>query len=74
MPKKTRPKESEAKVSDTERVKLREIVAEYRRSEGCSCCRRELEHVAAENELARILKPLRYSDDSGWDWTKGQSE
>lgn len=52
---------------------VRQYFADYRYSEGCSCCRNIEEHKEAENKLAELLKPEQYPDGSGWNWGKHQS-
>ena len=49
---------------------IRQAFADYRRSEGCSCCRDMDAHEEAEKRLAELLKPEPYEDGSGWDWSK----
>lgn len=47
---------------------IRQAFADYRRSEGCSCCRDMDAHEEAEKRLAELLKPEPYEDGSGYDW------
>lgn len=56
----------------TQLAKIREAVANYILSEGCSCCQspRHDEHRAA---LGRILRVKPYEDGSGYDFSKYQS-
>lgn len=49
--------------------KMREAVANYMRSEGCSCCRAP-EHGAHEARLAKLLKVPKYKDGSGYDFSR----
>jgi len=51
------------------RALVRRAVADYMRSEGCSCCRSDShdDHSAA---LARLLGVPKYDDDSGYDFGK----
>jgi len=51
----------------------RRAFADYKRSEGCSCCRNIEAHDEAETRMAHLLAVKRYSDDSGWDWTPYQT-
>ena len=47
---------------------IRQAFADYRRAEGCSCCRDNDAHEEAEKRLAELLKPIPYDDGSGFDW------
>ena len=47
---------------------IREALADYVRSEGCSCCRNNEEHDAAARRLAKLLEIPLYKDESGVDW------
>lgn len=53
---------------------IRQAFADYRRAEGCSCCRDIEAHKEAENRLAELLQPTPYEDGSGFDWWKYCSE
>ena len=44
---------------------VREAVANYMYSEGCSCCRDDEAHELHSNKLAALLDVPRYDDDSG---------
>lgn len=46
---------------------LREAVANYMWSEGCSCCRGS-DHDAHAEALAKLLSIKKYSDGSGYDF------
>ncbi|MES2620188.1 MAG: hypothetical protein V4615_04980 [Bacteroidota bacterium] len=46
---------------------LREAVANYMSSEGCSCCR-GYEHDANAAVLAKLLSVKKFSDGSGYDF------
>ena len=48
---------------------IREAVADYILSEGCSCCE-GLDHNADAEVLAKLLKVEKYSDGSGYDFYK----
>lgn len=50
--------------------KIRQAFADYRFSEGCSCCRDIEAHEKAEQRLAKLLQADPYDDHSGWDWSK----
>lgn len=47
---------------------IRQAFADYRRAEGCSCCRDNDAYKEAEKRLAELLKPMPYDDGSGFDW------
>ncbi len=47
---------------------IRQAFADYRRAEGCSCCRDNDAHKEAEKRLAELLRPIPYDDGSGFDW------
>ena len=47
---------------------IREAFSNYRKAEGCSCCRDDDAHKEAEKRLAELLKPIPYEDGSGFDW------
>lgn len=49
-------------------MKIRQALADYIRSEGCSCCRNIEAHDAAKEVLGKLLEVPRYSDDSGYDF------
>lgn len=58
------------KKRESKMEKLRRLFADYRAAEGCSCCRNTEKHQKAEREIAEILKPVRYCDGSGFDWSQ----
>ena len=47
---------------------IRRAVADYIRSEGCSCCQSREEHEEAKARLAKLLRVPRFKDDSGYDF------
>jgi hypothetical protein len=51
-------------------VETRKAFADYKYSEGCSCCRRIEAHKEAEKRLARLLRVPMYKDRSGYDFEK----
>jgi hypothetical protein len=53
----------------TKLEKVRQAVADYMRSEGCSCCRNEEAHKAAQTALAALLDVPAYTDGSGFDFS-----
>ena len=48
---------------------IREAVANYIRSEGCSCCQDIVAHREHEKRLAELLKVDPYLDNSGYDFS-----
>ena len=56
------------------RKQLREAVANYMRSEGCSCCRDSDQHERNKEVLAKLLNVPKYEDGSGYDFSKYRSE
>ena len=59
---------------ESELIKIREAVANYMRSEGCSCCRDDDAHREHKKILAELLDVPMYEDGSGYDFSKFQSE
>ena len=53
-----------------QREELRRAVADYMRSEGCSCCRNIDSHEEHEKRLAELLDIPMYDDDSGYDFNQ----
>jgi hypothetical protein len=51
---------------------LRQAVADYMRSEGCSCCRGD-NHDAHKEVIAELLGVQKYSDGSGYDFRPYQT-
>lgn len=49
---------------------LREAVANYMYSEGCSCCRDIEKHKLHKEALAKLLGVKKYPDGSGYDFNK----
>lgn len=52
---------------------VRQAVADYMYSEGCSCCRSS-NHDENGERLAKMLKVKKYADKSGYDWFKYRSK
>ena len=55
-----------------ERDALRTAIADYKRSEGCSCCRGD-DHDMHTEVLAKLLDVKPYSDGSGYDFSPYQT-
>jgi hypothetical protein len=50
--------------------KIRQAVANYIRSEGCSCCENIDKHNKYKKILAKLLNVPMYKDKSGYDFSK----
>lgn len=50
--------------------KIRTAVADYMSSEGCGCCCDGERHREHANQLGKILGIPKYSDGSGYDFSK----
>lgn len=55
-------------------AELRRAVADYMRSEGCSCCQNTRDHSKHEATLANLLRVKKYKDGSGYDFSKYQTK
>lgn len=53
---------------------IRKAVADYRRSEGCDCCRNIDEHEKHTALLASLLDVPMYDDASGYDFNQFSSD
>lgn len=53
---------------------LRQAVADYMRSEGCSCCQNIDDHKDHTERLANLLGVKKYSDGSGYNFAKYRSK
>ncbi len=62
----------ERKTVDIETI--RKAIANYMRSEGCSCCRDTNAHEIHEAELGKLLNVPMYDDESGYDFNKFSSD
>jgi hypothetical protein len=49
---------------------IRTALADYMRSEGCSCCEDTDTHKEAGARLAKLLRVPRYKDGSGYDFDR----
>ena len=49
---------------------IRQAVADYMYSEGCSCCRDNDSHKEHARKLAKLLSVPQYDDGSGYDFYK----
>jgi hypothetical protein len=55
-------------------MQIRKAVADYMRSEGCSCCRNIDEHEKHAALLASLLNVPMYDDASGYDFNQFSSD
>lgn len=53
---------------------IRRVLADYMRSEGCSCCERTDDHKEAARLLAGLLDVPMYEDGSGYDFYRFASD
>ena len=58
----------------TKLEEIRQAVADYMQSEGCSCCRDDDAHREHTKVLAKLLDVPMYEDESGYDFSKFRSE
>lgn len=56
-----------------DRAEIRRLIADYMRSEGCTCCRDTEAHEKHAEALAKALKVQKYSDGSGYDFARYRS-
>lgn len=56
------------------RKEVREAVADYMRSEGCSCCQDKEAHEKHKERLAKLLNVKPYGDGSGYDFSEHRSK
>lgn len=52
---------------------MRRLIADYMSSEGCSCCRDVAAHEKHAAALAEALGVKKYSDGSGYDFSRHRS-
>lgn len=53
---------------------MREAVANYMRSEGCTCCQDYEAHKRHTEVLGKLLNVPKYSDGSGRDFSKYKTD
>jgi len=53
---------------------FREALANYMSSEGCDCCSNRDDHAEHKAVLAKLLGVPKYSDGSGHDFARFQTE
>lgn len=56
------------------KAEIRQALADYMSSEGCSCCEDHNKHRNAKAELAKLLNVPEYDDRSGYDFSKFKSK
>ncbi len=54
-------------------TEVRQAIADYMRSEGCSCCRDSGAHEKHTARLAELLDVPKYEDGSGYDFSRFRS-
>lgn len=52
---------------------IRKAVADYMRSEGCTCCQDYDAHKEHAARLGKLLRVPKYKDGSGYDFSKYQT-
>lgn len=57
-----------------ERAEIRTMIADYMRSEGCTCCRDVEAHEKHAAALGKLLKVRKYEDGSGYDFARYRSK
>ena len=58
----------------TKLEKIRQALADYMASEGCSCCQNIDNHLEAKRVLAKLLSVPMYSDKSGYNFSRFKTE
>ena len=53
---------------------IRQAIADYMYSEGCSCCRDVDVHKEHTARIAKLLNVPMYKDKSGYDFSKFESK
>lgn len=53
---------------------IRQAVADYMQSEGCSCCQNREKHNDAARRIAALLEVPMYDDGSGYDFDQFSSD
>lgn len=56
------------------RKEVRNAIANYMQSEGCSCCRDMDAHEENKKVLAKLLNVPKYSDGSGYNFIKFKNQ
>ena len=53
---------------------IRTAVADYMKSEGCSCCQNMEAHRRNKATLAKLLRVPKYEDGSGYDFARFRTD
>ena len=61
-------------VSGSLLAEIRQAVADYMKTEGCSCCGDYEGHKVNAERLGKLLKVKKYDDGSGYDFSKYRSQ
>ena len=51
------------------KAEIRKVLANYMRTEGCSCCE-NFQHAKYKEQLGKLLNIRKYPDGSGYDFEK----
>ena len=73
----TKPKSKALKqgvVSGSLLADIRQAVADYIATEGCSCCRDTDGHDKAMERLGKLIRMKKYDDNSGFDYSRYRSK
>lgn len=49
---------------------IRQAIADYMASEGCSCCQNVVAHTEHKKRIAKLLRVPMYKDKSGYNFSK----
>lgn len=61
---------SQAKKAEVSIAEVRQALADYIATEGCSCCQDRDGHQEAMNRLGKLLKMKKNPDGIGYDYSK----
>jgi len=70
MGKRDHLRQSKPKIMSAKITAIRQAFGDYVASEGCSCCRNIDNHERAAERLGELLGVDKYSDNSGYDFTR----
>lgn len=68
------PEAGERKEINSLKKALREAMANYMQSEGCSCCQSVDDHKEHTKALAKLLNVPKYKDGSGYNFDKYKTQ
>ena len=63
------PQTQRCNVTNKDRAKVLNLIAEYMRSEGCGCCGDYDKHREDTENIAKFLHVPAYDDNSGYDFS-----